>query len=77
MPKPKKPKVKVLYSINLSGKEVDGPCDLTFYDIIQDNKYFVVRYYGVCAVESCKSLEDAKNYVRAKSAYLIARAQAV
>lgn len=71
MSKPKRPKVNVLYSVNLSGQEFDGPCDLTFFDIVQERGYFVVRYYGCCSVKTEQTFEDAKAYVRERAAFVL------
>ena len=70
MPK-KKPKIEILYSVDLSGNEYDGPCDPEFYTVHRESKRFIVRYYGICPVETTDTLEDAKAYIRMKAAHLI------
>lgn len=66
----KKPKVDILYSIDLFGRESDNSSDLTLYDIIRNNKYFEVRYYGCCAIKTVKTFEEAKAYIDHNTAHL-------
>ena len=63
--KTKKDKRKPIYIVGLSKKELSEPSskDPTFYDIVQEDKFYIVRYYGVCAIYSADSLEEAKNFI--------------
>ena len=71
MTKSKKVTLTVLYSVNLFGQEFDGPSDPTLYDVVFDRNYFVIRYYGCCSVKTEQTLEDAKNYIRERAAFVI------
>ena len=62
-PKKQKDKRKPIYSVDLSKKEYDGSCDLAFFDVVLDSNFYIVRYYGVCAIYSADSLTEAKNFI--------------
>ena len=71
--KKKKLKPKVLYAVDLDGREFDGPANLTFYDVIEENGYYMIRYYGCCAVHTSKTLKEAKKYISEKAAHILAK----
>lgn len=67
----KKCREEILYTVTLQGEEIEGPADLAFYDIIKDGVFYSVRSYGVCAVATTKTLEEAIEYIRSKSQYVL------
>lgn len=67
----KKPKETVLFTLTLQGKQIEGPADPSFYDVVKDGKIYSIRSYGVCKVATAETLEEAIEYIRRKSEYVI------
>lgn len=67
----KKSKEEILYTMTLQGEQVEGPANLAFYDVIKDGDFYSVRSYGVCAVATTKTLEEAIEYIISKSQYVL------
>lgn len=66
MPKKKSTKLEVVYSMDYSYKEYNGPCDCPLYSIIPKGSWYSILYHGCCEVHSSSTLDEALSYIHEK-----------
>lgn len=66
----KKDKIEVIYTVDLEGREYDGPANFALYDMYKDKDQYIIRYYGCCPIKSFKSIEEAKSYISSNTSHL-------
>ena len=54
----------VLWSMDLKYNEFDDKCKYPLYEIVDEGKFYSIKYHGVSEIKIMFNLEEAKKWIR-------------